>query len=530
MSENPVLVVGAGPTGLVLALELVRRGVACRLVDRRPEPLGRDRAIVVKSRSLEVLAGMGLANTFVRRGHIIRGLDLFSGGTKVATIGLDGLDSPFAFDLCLPEEETERILTEALEQLGGRVERGVELTGLEPTRQGARARLRPLGGDVERILDASWVVGTDGLHSAVRAAIGDEFEGHEYPTLWSVADAHLAGWRQPGHHATVQIEAPIAIAFPLRDGRWRFTFQADAEDDALEIVAARLAAISPGVALQDPDEPQHFHTHARVAHRYRFGRVLLAGDAAHASTPFEGHGMNTGIQDSYNLGWKLALVVTGAAPETLLNSYEAERRPIAQAIARSGDDAEARAAKRDPAATQGLMALLATPEGRRLAAIAEAEIAFGYDQSPIVDEVVQDPGTARGGTEIGFRVGDAAPLEGADGAFRLHQLIGVPGHTLLLMLGDADPTALDQGLALAKGAAQRHRPHVQAYVATRNPWHGDGSPSELLRDPTGALHERLGADRPSLCLVRPDGHLGLRAEPPSVDVLEAHLRRIFLSG
>ncbi|MGH6896957.1 MAG: FAD-dependent monooxygenase [Geminicoccaceae bacterium] len=530
MSENPVLIVGAGPTGLVLALELARRGVPVHLIDRRPEPLGRDRATVVKSRSLEVLQFLGLADTFLQRGRIIRGVQLFSGETKVASLGLDGLDSPFPFDLCLPEEETERILTDQLEQLGGRVERGVEFAGLEHGQGSVRARMRSLH-DGERMLEASWVVGTDGIHSGVREAIGDEFEGHEYPALWGVADAHLASWHQPSDHATVQIEPPVVIAFPLRGGRWRFTFRPDSkDDDHLATIGARLRAISPGTALRDPDEPALFHTHARVARRYRIGRVLLAGDAAHACTPFEGHGMNTGIQDSHNLGWKLALVVTGAAPESLLDSYEAERRPVAQAIARSGDEAEARAAQFDPAATQALIQFLATPEGRATAAMAEAEIGFGYDRSPIVDESVPDARAAARGTQVGFRVGDAAPLQGRNQAFRLHELIGVPGHTLLLMLGEADPAAVAEGLALASAAAERYRPHVQAYVVTRNAPTSEDGPNELLCDPAGALHERFGAEQPCLCLVRPDGHLGFRGAPPSLKSLEAHLRHIFRSS
>ena len=530
MADNPVLVVGAGPTGLVLAIELARRGMSFHLIDRRPEPLGRDRAIVVKSRSLELLAAMGLADTFVRQGQVIRGIDLFAGGTRVATVGLDGLDSPFPFDLCIPEEETERILTEELGRLGGRVERGVEFAGLEQWDGAVSARLRS-HADGERTLEASWVVGTDGLHSAVRATIGDAFEGHEYPTLWGVADAHLAGWQRPDDHATVQIEPPVVIAFPLRDGRWRFTFQpASEDDDVLATIGARLGAISSGAALQSPDEPQLFRTHARVARRYRIGRVLLAGDAAHASTPFEGHGMNTGMQDSYNLGWKLALVASGAAPAMPLDSYEAERRPIAQAIAASGDDAEARAAQRDPAARQAMIDFLAHPDGRRLAAIAEAEIDFGYAQSPIVEDLVPEPEVAARRTPIGFRVGDAAPLEARDRALRLHELIATPGHTLLLMLGDAQPEEVDAALALAQAATERYRPHVRAWVVTLNAVAGEEASGALLRDPTRALHERLGADRARLCLVRPDGHLGLRAAPPSLAALQTHLRRILRPG
>jgi 2-polyprenyl-6-methoxyphenol hydroxylase-like FAD-dependent oxidoreductase len=528
MSETSILIVGAGPTGLVLAIELARRGVPFRLIDRRPEPLGRERAIVVKSRSLELLAGMGLAGVFLQRGRVIRGIDLFSGGQRVATIGLDGLDSPFPFDLCIPEEETERILADELGRLGCEIERGVEFAGLEQTDRGVRVRLRSLRKR-EREFEASWVVGTDGLHSAVRDAIGDAFEGHDYPTLWGVADAHLASWPRPEDHATVQIEPPVVIAFPLRDGRWRFTFQPDAAaDDHLGTIGAQLQAISPGAALRNPDQPQLFHTHARVARRYRIGRVLLAGDAAHASTPFEGHGMNTGMQDSYNLGWKLALVASGAAPETLLDSYEAERRPIALAIAASGDDAEARAARQETAARQTLIQFLADPQNRWLAAMAEAEIAFGYDQSPIVDELVSDARAAQA-TQIGFRVGDAEPLEAHDRRLRLHELIAAPGHTLILLLGEPHPAAVDEGLALASAAARRYRAHLRAYVVTRSAVTAADRSDMLLCDPGGALHERLGAARPCLCLVRPDGHLGLRAEPPSLQALERHLRR-FLIG
>ena len=522
MTHDPVLIVGAGPTGLVLAIELARRGVAFRLIDRRPAPLGRDRAVAVKSRTLEVLEGIGIADRFLQAGHTIRGINLFAGGGQVGTIGLGGLDSPYPFDLCLPEEETERLLTEHLEELGGRIERGVAFAGLEQRERGVAVRLSSQDG--EQAFEASWVVGTDGLHSAVREAVGDQFEGHEYPARWGVLDAHLADWPQPQDHATVQIEPPVVIAFPLRDGRWRFTYRPDCElEQVLALVTGRLQAISPGASLRDPDEPQLFRTHGRVAHRYRVGRILLAGDAAHVCTPFEGHGMNTGIHDSYNLGWKLALVVAGAAPETLLDSYEAERRPVAEAICRSGDEAEARGARLDTETLRQLTAMLATGAGRDVAALAEAETAFGYDASPIVDEILPEGRSARG-AKVGFRVGDAAPLEGQDGASRLHELIGRRGHSLFVMLGEADGPALAEGIALAEAAAQAYGPHLEAFVVTRNA--AADRDALVLRDPSGALHERFGADRPCICLVRPDGHLGLRAEPPSMAALQAHLGRI----
>jgi 2-polyprenyl-6-methoxyphenol hydroxylase-like FAD-dependent oxidoreductase len=220
MPVSPVLIVGAGPTGLVLAIELARRGVPFHLVDRHPQPLAWDRATVVKSRTLEVLAGMGLADAFTQRGCIIRGVHLFVGAARVASVAFGGLDSPFPFLLGIPEHETERLLTERLEQLGGRVERGVEFVGLEQGERSVRVRLRALDHS-ERTLDASWVFGADGVHSGVRDAIGDQFDGHDNPTQWGVVDAHLSGWDHPGDHAALQIEPPLVNPIPQADGRWR---------------------------------------------------------------------------------------------------------------------------------------------------------------------------------------------------------------------------------------------------------------------------------------------------------------------
>ena len=199
LEKDAVLIVGAGPTGLVLGIELARRGVPFQLIDRLTEPRGWDRAIVIKSRTLEVFAGLGIDDTFLQHGRMVRGIDVYSEAERVAGYRFDHLDTPYPYILSIPENETERLLNERLEQLGGKVERGVEFLGLEQTETGVRARLRSAGSG-ERVMDVGWVVGTDGLNSPVRDAMNDSFDGKEYEVLWGVVDGHISGWRHPPRH------------------------------------------------------------------------------------------------------------------------------------------------------------------------------------------------------------------------------------------------------------------------------------------------------------------------------------------
>ena len=215
--------------------------------------------------------------------------------------------------------------------------------------------------------------------------------------------------------------------------------------------------LAPGATVASSDEPQLFHTHSRIATRFRSGRVLLAGDAAHACSPIEGHGMNGGIYDAFNLGWKLALVATGKAPDALLDSYDVERRAIAKIVCASGDDAEANAAKGDPAAIDAAAQNLATAEGQYKAAFGELELGLGYDASPILGPIGPEP-LSQTMTAVGYRVGDAGPLMGPGGAIRLHEVIAHTGHTLLLTIGEGDGANSDEAVKTASHSRGSFRP------------------------------------------------------------------------
>ncbi len=241
--------------------------------------------------------------------------------------------------------------------------------------------------------------------------------------------------------------------------------------------------LAPGATVASSDEPQLFHTHSRIATRFRSGRVLLAGDAAHACSPIEGHGMNGGIQDAFNLGWKLALVATGKAPDALLDSYDVERRAIAKIVCASGDDAEANAAQGDPAAIEAAAKNLATAEGQYKAAFGESELGLGYDASPILGSIGPEP-VSQSMTAIGYRLGDAGPLTGPGGAVRLHEVIAHTGHTVLATTGEGDSANSDEIVKTARQVADRFGPHVKAFVVARKA-NASGSAADHADRPDG---------------------------------------------
>ena len=207
-----------------------------------------------------------------------------------------------------------------------------------------------------------------------------------------------------------------------------------------------------------------------------------------------------------------------------MNSYDVERRAIAKIVCASGDDAEANAAQGDPAAIDAAAKNLATAEGQYKAAFGESELGLGYDASPILGSIGPEP-IAQSMTAIGYRLGDAGPLTGPRGAIRLHELIAHTGHTVLATTGEGDSAKSDEVVKTARHVADRFGPHVKAFVVARKA-NASGSAEDLLIDATGSAHARLGGDEPSLCVVRPDGHLGLRAPPAALPAVEAYFARI----
>ena len=368
-----VLVVGAGPAGLTMGSELRRHGVDCRVIDRLVDPPQYAKAVGIQPRTLEVWEDMGLVREILDAGIEMRGQIAFVNGEEVARLELSlPPEVPYAF-MGLPQYETERILAEHLERLGGRVERGVALEGIAQDEDGVTAALVGSGGEEQ--VRARFVVGCDGAHSIVRHALGLGFEGGRFAEEYMLGDLEVSWSFPPGFgiraaHMTDGNTDDILVCIPLPgSGRYRMSmfvppelagsetdhgFASDRPAPTLEHIQAVLDRLAPEkVTARNLRWSSVFRISHRLVDRYSSGRIFVCGDAAHVHPPTGAQGMNTGIQDCYNLAWKLALAVQGAAAPGLLDSYHAERHPVGEEVvgrtvrhARAGFDSDPRIPRR----------------------------------------------------------------------------------------------------------------------------------------------------------------------------------------
>jgi 2-polyprenyl-6-methoxyphenol hydroxylase-like FAD-dependent oxidoreductase len=330
-----VIVVGAGPTGLLLAGDLAQAGVSCAVFERRSGRSSLTRAFTVYARTLEQLDARGTADELVTSGTPVAELRFFA----TAALDLSRLPSRFPYLLITPQYETERVLEERATRAGADIRHGSEVTGLTQHPDGVEVKVRQ-DGNPDRVVRAGWVVGADGMHSTVRQALGMPFPGK--PVVRSVMLAEVRLTQPPPDALTVNAPGgAFAIIVPFGDGWYRVIAwhrrnqpPEDAPVRLAEVCEVTRQAFGSDYGMHDPRWMSRFHSEERQVPRYRDGRVLLAGDAAHVHSPAGGQGMNTSIQDAANLGWKLAATVHGWAPPGLLDTYHAERHPVGRQVLR----------------------------------------------------------------------------------------------------------------------------------------------------------------------------------------------------
>ena len=340
-----VLIVGAGPSGLVLALLLARCGVRVQILDKTASPGTTSRALAVQARTLEFYAQIGLAGTVVARGRRVLAFNLWVGGRRRARALLGEIGagiSPFPYALVFPQDEHEQLLIDRLHDLGVEVLRQTTLKGFEEIGEGIRATLVTADGH-HTVRSARFVAGCDGAHSTVRETLGIGFPGGTYEHTFFVADVDGSGPSMDGEIHVDFDRADFVAVFPLKkDGRVRLvgTVKPDAERRReLEWQDVNRTAIDHlRVSVARVNWFSTYHVHHRVANAFQRGRAFLVGDAAHVHSPVGGQGMNTGIGDAVNLSWKLAAVIRGRAPSALLDTYEPERIAFARRLVATTDE------------------------------------------------------------------------------------------------------------------------------------------------------------------------------------------------
>jgi 2-polyprenyl-6-methoxyphenol hydroxylase-like FAD-dependent oxidoreductase len=498
-----ILVVGAGPAGLALALQAHDHGAAVRIIDRRPEADRPSRALILHSRTLEVLRPLGVTQALLARADIAPTADLQL-GSRVIQVTLADLalpDTAFPHLSLIRQMDVERVLAEALADRGVEIERGTELTGLCDGPDGVRTVLRSprMGG--EALFGVA--VGCDGPASTVRAQAGIGWPGRTYPVEIVLADAELDGDLARDTARVVAGRQGLVFAFPLGErATWRLLAtraagagQSPPAQFGPPVLAAEMQALIDeaglGARIVELAWSSRVRVQRRVADTFRRGRLYLAGDAAHAYSPATGQGMNAGIQDAVNLGWKLAFAAAQPGDGRLLDSYDRERRPVARqvlAMTHMAFWAEASLGP-VPSSLRSRLAPLAAPLipaliGRRHL-IAEAvrlvsQLGMSYRHSPLSVE-----GTPRRGS--GPRAGDRLPDQlvcSAGRTIRLHDLLAGPGVHVLLDR-DADPL--------------------------------------LSADRFVSIHRLTSSPGRGLIAVRPDGYVGFRCQAAEIGQLATWL-------
>jgi 2-polyprenyl-6-methoxyphenol hydroxylase-like FAD-dependent oxidoreductase len=473
-----------------------------------------------------VLRGLGVTEELVARGNDAVWVQLHAGGrgVRVRLFGLGLDDTAYPFLLFVSQAETEQVLGDHLAAGGVQVERQVELVGFHADPDGVSCTLRHADGRTEQVR-TRYLVGCDGAASTVRRGAGIPFQGRAYPQTFALADLEVDGGLDTGAAHAFLGQVGLLLFFPLgRPASWRLLAmdpgrhgrERKARPSLVELQALADRFTGGRLRLRDPVWTTWFRLGHRHAARYRAGRVFLAGDAAHVHSPAGAQGMNTGIQDAWNLGRKLALVARGLATETLLESYDAERRPVGRFVVRFTDRAFAVATSTNPILRAARTQLV--PRVLPLALRLDRALAYGfrtvsqlgitYRHSPAVQDGHPTP---RRGPRAGDRLPDAHVARDGQGCW-LGETLAAPRFHLLLC---GNPGDWDAGQPTAVSA--RYREVLAVHHLTR-----EAAPG-ALHDVDGQAFARLGVEQAAHYLIRPDGHVGYRATGTDLDGLQRHL-------
>ena len=546
--KTDVVISGAGPTGLMAAVLLRRCGVTVRVLDKAAQQSHESRAFAVQARSLELFLNLGLSEQMMETGLMASGVQAWVDGKRAATVELDDIgrnDTPFSFLLMVPQSETERILAAELLRLGVKVEHERELIGLEQSADGVSITTRDRDGQEEK-LSCAYLVGADGAHSAVRKALGLRFEGAPYPANFLLADCKL-DWALGYDRLNLFMRGQAFAAFlPLKGrelvrviamvrpqpGERSDVAHGSTPATIAEVEAAFRRASGMEVRLYDPVWTTNYRISHRGADRYRVGRVLIAGDAAHIHSPAGGQGMNTGLQDAANLAWKLVLTLKGGASDSLLESYHSERWPVGEKVLKFTDTAFSTITGqsdwmrklRNLFVPTLVNALTRSSSVRARAFHFVSQLGIRYQTGlHVIEDSVDGSAAWRRGPRAGHRAPNAIFGRNQD-IFGL--IDGYRFHVLAISrkpLAEPDVARLSASLAeLPKSIGVELRTHLLASSLV-------GRDKRLHRIEDSQVLKAYGLDEDTpqaLFLVRPDGYIAYRSNHIDLPALRSFLSRL----
>ncbi|MEY2490172.1 MAG: hypothetical protein QOC70_2114 [Verrucomicrobiota bacterium] len=528
-AETEVLIAGAGPVGLALALELQRFGIRFRIVEKKAGRSTTSKALGLQPRLAEVFAILGMAGKFFARGFDgIRAINLHAGAQKHLTIGMQFAHNQAGRDACLPrmivipQSVTEEIIETTLAERGHVVERRRELIGFTQTADSVNSLVRHEDG-AEEPIRSKFLVSCEGAHSVVRKQAGLTFAGAALPLRFLLADVTI-DWDLPANEVQVWFHRDGSFAaIPFGGQKWRLVIEcADERNDAeREVTLEMLQELAlkrtgrKNVRLRDPLWLSDFRISARMVDRFRERGVFVAGDAAHIHSPAGGQGIATGIQDATNLAWKLAAFLREGAPGSLLDTYDEERKPIAREVLQRTSGISSIIFAMNPVARfvreRLLFPILRTPFVQRRLFAKLSQLEMNYRGRSL--SVHSDAPFSR----VRVRAGDRTPdvvFEKAGEQVSLFQLIGSYG--MIALLGPGEKSHGMAGALVALGV----RPFI---VATKE---ANTQSAERLVDLYGDFARLYGAQGPFLYLIRPDGHVALFQRRMEGSGLARYLKKI----
>lgn len=510
-----VIIIGAGPAGLMLGCELLKRGIQVRLFEHLPERTDQSRALGLQSRTLEIFEKMGIIGEFLQKGKKIHHANIYKKGRRTATVDISQIEAPYPFVLSLPQAETEAILTRHFEKLGGNIERCKTLTAIN----GPQAVFQ-VPNKTEETVSARWIIGCDGAHSTVRHILNMPFHGAAFHETFALADVEIDSPFSDEETHMFFSSKKIAGMIPLpQPNHFRIiTLMGTQKPESLPELTLDLmqqvvqeASNCRLIRIKKANWLATFSVHRRLVPEMRIDNVFLVGDAAHIHSPAGGQGLNTSVQDAFNLAWKLALVQQGSAKEKILDTYHQERHPIAKEVLKGTTlftkMITASTARMFIVTLLGLL-INHTPMEKKMAyAISEIRLRYGrnmLNRGRLSDIFWKGP-------KPGCRAPDAFELP--DGK-RLFQYLAHPRHTLLCF-GNAE--------ALISQAHEQF-PNLIVAITVSPSQQGPG----YIHDPAGQIAKRYHVEKDAIYLIRPDGVISYRSRELKPGPFLRHLKRTFI--